>query len=108
MSIKNKRYCDYSCTCIRSECRLNHFIKSFGFRKTAKQFYDDNFDALRHTEIIGITNKSCVKGLFCLEPSCKRKHGCNLTFRNEMFDLWKNFERNVEILAKVEEESIVI
>lgn len=94
------RYCDYSCTCIRSECRLKHYVKSLKFRKIAKRYYDENLDVMRHTEIINISHKCCEKGLFCLERSCDKRHGCNLTFREEMYDTWKNFERNLEKLMK--------
>jgi hypothetical protein len=95
-----KKYCFHSCTCDSESCKLEHYVNDIGLRKTAKKFYNDNFDVLRHSEIIDSKQRSCKKGLFCLDKSCRKKHYCNLTFREEIYDTWRNFERNIQILME--------
>jgi len=97
-----KKYCSHSCTCIYENCKLQHYINVIELRKTANDFYKNHFNPLEHTEIIDDTTKhrSCKLGLFCLDETCKKKHNCNLIFRKEMFDIWINFKKNIQVIME--------
>lgn len=102
--MSNKDFCINSCTCVKSSCLQKHYVKDLSLRKTAKSYFIDNFIPSEHTENICKYYRNCDKGMFCLDKSCRKKHYCNLKFRIETYDLWKNFEKNLTTMIEIKKE----